>query len=303
MNVNIAEIISDKERLLDLIRSATKSQTEAINKKKIKNSEKSKQVNNLLRGYKESLINELNKYLLENPMNNHKILEAHLLLDYCIDIVMLEARNKVWKYEYMAFSRRIGELWEPFAKLPYLYPIKELDLYEPQSFESFRTDLIESFSRILDNVDIDNKTKELLKDKYNLVWSFIDSGSIQLNLDLHFSQNNLYYNIDYKSGFGSNEKGNTNRLLVVGSILKMINENNKQLIYVRQMENNNYLEILKNSGLYEVLCGDDAYARIAEHTGFNLRDWMDENMNWEEDISDEFRDYLRDNDLLKYLTW
>lgn len=38
-------------------------------------------------------------------------------------------------------------------------------------------------------------------------------------------------------------------------------------------------------------------------TGVNLRDWMDLNMDWQTDISAEFREYLEKNNLIQYLTW
>ena len=40
---------------------------------------------------------------------------ALIVLQYCISVVSLEYRHKVWPYEYMAFSRRNGELWERFC--------------------------------------------------------------------------------------------------------------------------------------------------------------------------------------------
>ena len=43
------------------------------------------------------------------------ILRTNLLLMHCTNVVMLESRNDVWPYDYMAFSRRIGEFWEPFV--------------------------------------------------------------------------------------------------------------------------------------------------------------------------------------------
>lgn len=30
---------------------------------------------------------------------------------------MIDFRNSIWSYDYMAFSRRIGEIWKPFCKL------------------------------------------------------------------------------------------------------------------------------------------------------------------------------------------
>lgn len=296
----------DKQQLLIYLRKEVEEQVESIKKSSTKNTEKSKKVNTLLKGIKSILLNELYLLSLKGKLNKIELLEANLLLDYCINIVMLESRNKVWKYEYMAFARRIGELWEPFAKIPFEYPIKELKLVEPQSFDDFRYNQKASVYKVIDEIlPHNNVNAKFLKEQFELVWSFVDSGSIQLKLDLHFEQDGFVYNVDYKSGFSSNEKGNTNRLLTVGSIYKMISDKNKQLIFVRQNEedNNHYLKTLKNSGLYDVYCGDRAYDKINEFTGYNLKEWIKENMTWEEDISKEFKQYLEDNDLLKYLKW
>ena len=67
-----------------------------------------------------------------------------------------------------------------------------------------------------------------------------------LECDLHFTDGTTKYIVDFKSGFGSNEKGNTNRLLLVGSIYQNIEtENYKCLIFVRSTENNHYLTTLQ----------------------------------------------------------
>lgn len=39
------------------------------------------------------------------------------MITYSANIVMLEYCNKVWEYEYMAFARRIGELWEAIMNI------------------------------------------------------------------------------------------------------------------------------------------------------------------------------------------
>lgn len=133
----------------------------------------------------------------------------------------------------------------------------------------------------------------------------VDSGGINLNLDLHFEQNGIHYNCDFKSGFSSNEKGNTNRLLLVASIFNYLGKNEKQIIFVRQKEseNNHYLQTLKNSKYWTAYCSDDCYKAIKEFTGFDLRNWLNENAQWQDDISEGFRKHLEQNDLLKYLTW
>ena len=42
---------------------------------------------------------------------------------------------------------------------------------------------------------------------------------------------------------------------------------------------------------------------MAEYTGFDLRTWLDKNVDWKNDISAEFKKHLVDNDLIGYLTW
>ncbi|EKB53564.1 hypothetical protein, partial [Falseniella ignava] len=157
----------------------------------------------------------------------------------------------------------------------------------------------------IDKLNISEEEHSTLKSMFESIWGYVDSGAINLNLDLHFKQNDIYYDIDYKSGFSSNEKGNTNRLLMVASVYNQLESEHKTLIFVRQEEadNNHYLQTLKNSGLWEVYCAGEVYKKTEEFTGFNIAKWMIENMDWESDITPEFRDYLQTYDLLKYLTW
>ena len=124
-------------------------------------------------------------------------------------------------------------------------------------------------------------------------------------MDLHFEQDGIHYNCDFKSGFSSNEKGNVNRLLLVGCIYKRLIKNEKTLLFVRQKEsqNNNYFKTLKQSDYWECYCEDECYKMIEKYTGFNLREWINNNIAWEDDISKELKEHLIKNDLLKYLTW
>ena len=46
-------------------------------------------------------------------------LRSVLTMTYCAQVAMIDLRNQVWPYEYMAFSRRIGELWERFVHIPF----------------------------------------------------------------------------------------------------------------------------------------------------------------------------------------
>ena len=129
------------------------------------------------------------------------------------------------------------------------------------------------------------------------------SGEIQLELDLHFIFEKKKYVVDFKSGFGSNEKGNTNRLLLVASIYQNLENNYNPLIFVRADENNNYFKTLKNSGVWSAFSGSETYDELYKYSGFDIKNWVNENINWLEDLDSEFIKHLEDNDLTQYLTW
>lgn len=132
----------------------------------------------------------------------------------------------------------------------------------------------------------------------------VTSGEIQLECDLHFTDGTTKYIVDFKSGFGSNEKGNTNRLLLVGSIYQNIEtENYKCLIFVRSTENNHYLTTLQNSGVWETSCGSDTYSKIHQFTGFDIHNWIENNIDWMNDFTPQMRDTVTRNELQNYLIW
>lgn len=281
----------------EILLELSMSQKDKKDKAKVINAEISKK--------KDKRIEELRKYAQSCHLPNEKLLNEVLLITYASDIVMLEYRNKVWQYDYMAFSRRIGELWEPFCKLLFEYPVKSLKLISPPNFEDVQSNYKKSAIDYIESLPLTADEKKELIEHYNIPWNLVDSGGIKLALDLHFSQDGINYNCDFKSGFSSNEKGNTNRLLLVGSIYNSLGDIEKTIIFVRQKEdeNNHYLITLKNSPYWEVFCADDTYTAIEEFTGFSLRDWLNIYADWENDISVEFKEHLDRNDLLKYLTW
>lgn len=296
---------TDKAQLLSYFRSMSSKELVNIQRSTIDYRHQASMINAVIREIKEQVISDMLHAARINQWRNNSILDAVLMITYAADIVMLESRNIVWPYEYMAFARRIGELWEPFCKEAFNYSIKPLDLIDPPVFEKIKDEIIESVDEYISNIDVDNVIKRQLRYYYRIPWSMIDSGGTKLELDLHFTQSGINYNCDFKSGFSSNEKGNTNRLLMVASIYQLISNEEKMIIFVRQEEeqNNHYLQTLKNSRYWEVYCADEAYMKIAEFTGFNLREWLDTNALWEQDISYEFKSHLISNDLIKYLTW
>jgi hypothetical protein len=236
-----------------------------------------------------------------------EVLKNILIVTYSSYVIMIEFRNRAWPYEYMAFSRRIGELWEPFCKLCFDYPIREdVELYEAPLFSEVKEKLQEEIRVYINSLNINDDEKNNLLEYYDKVWSLVTSGEIKLELDLHFKVGSKKYNIDFKSGFQSNEKGNTNRLLLVASIYKnIIGGDNECMLFVRadEDENNHYLQTLKKSDIWSVFCGEETYQQISEYSGFDLAKWIQENIDWSNDLADETIQHLRDNDLEKYLTW
>lgn len=282
-----------------------------------KANEKKKEICDQYKG-KNERASRINKYItnmrdesIQYIKNNFKdlsrteLLNEILTITYASYIVMLELRNSVWLYDYMAFSRRIGEMWEPFCKLSFEYSIKPLKIIDPPVFQDVQNEKMNDAIEYINNLDVSDEIKQELINYYAIPWTMVDSGGISLALDLHFEQDEIHYNCDFKSGFNSNEKGNTNRLLLVASVYNSIGEIERTLLFVRQDEdeNNHYLQTLKNSPYWEVYCANDCYAAMERFTGFNMREWIDENIDWKEDISSEFREHLEKNNLLKYLTW
>lgn len=255
---------------------------------------------------KDNLLKIIEQKAKKEGWSSQEVLEAVLIVTYTSYVVMMEARNEVWPYEYMAFSRRIGELWEPFCLLCWDYPINpKINFFVPPLFRDVKEKLTKEIEDFIDGLSISSGEKEELKNYYHKVWSLVTSGEIKLELDLHFEDGTNKYVVDFKSGFSSNEKGNTNRLLLVASVYKILDEGHKCLIFVRSIEerNNHYLQTLKNSGLWQVYCGIETYKKIHEFTGFNLAEWMKQNINWKDDFDEKMYAHLDKNELIQYLEW
>ena len=253
---------------------------------------------------KENLLSIVEETARSQHWSNSEILECVLMITYTNDVVMLESRNAVWQYDYMAFSRRVGELWEPFCKLCFKYPSTRIASFVPPLFSEVKSSLTKEIMTYIDGLTISLSEKAQLKRYYDKVWGLVTSGEIQLECDLHFTYGATKYIVDFKSGFGSNEKGNTNRLLLVGSIYQNIEtENYRCLIFVRSTENNHYLTTLQNSGVWETSCGTETYSKIQHFTGFDIHHWIEENIDWLNDFSSQMRDTIMHNNLQNYLIW
>lgn len=265
---------------------------------------KAQAANHAITQSKDNLITILLEIARKKHWNNREILECILMITYTNDVVMLETRNAVWEYDYMSFSRRIGELWEPFCKLCFLYPVNNINLFIPPLFSDVKRDLTNEIEQYIGTLSISEYEKSQLKKYYDKVWTLVTSGEIKLECDLHFTDGTKKYVVDFKSGFGSNEKGNTNRLLLVGSIYQNIeSEDYKCLIFVRSTDNNHYLSTLQNSGIWSTFCGNDTYNQIMNFSGFDIHKWIEQNINWTEDFSVSMCSTIKSQNLDNYLIW
>lgn len=296
-------ILTKKEDLLKYYRDRA---SELIYESNIKysNNQYKEKVSFINKGLSNSKNNLIKIIEQDANISKYELLEYILMITYTNIIVMIESRNKMWEYEYMTFSRRIGELWEPFCRLCWDYKLNNnITFFTPPLFSEIKKSLSKEVYDFIDSLNISDINKNELKSYYRKIWSLVSSGEIKLELDLHFIYNNIKYVIDFKSGFGSNEKGNTNRLLLIGSIYNILKETYKCIIFVRSENNNNYLDSLQKSNLWEVYTGTNTYQLIYKITGFDLTKWISNNIDWENDFTKEMYKFIKNKKLHTYLKW
>ena len=248
------------------------------------------------------MLEELRTKAANDKWPPKNLLDCALRLFYCTLVVNLESRNKVVLYDYMDFARRIGEVWEDFCKLCWGFPVNpELKRLQPPSFSSVRVELLAQFSKTVKAAGVKNEAAVLRE--FQRIIDLL--GNINLVEDEYCSIGNRRFVIDFKSGFGSNEKGNTERLLTVAKIYRLLPQGHQCALVVRaaEGEGNNYLQVLKSSGLWKVCCGSEAYGFIRSLTLFDLADWIRRNVAFHEDMEAEAYRHLNQQSLTKYLVW
>ena len=301
------EIAQDKAGLLRYFRERGEERLSEF-RKKIGNQDYKRLANGVNRAVGDSL-NAFKEVIVSkseaNGWTDDERLRAILASTYCAQVAMLDLRNQVWPYEYMAFSRRIGELWERFVHIPFLYSVTKVAPFVPPLFSEVRANLRKEIEEYIQELPLSDDEKAELFEYYEKVWVLVDSGEISLQLDLHATIDGVKVNIDFKSGFGSNEKGNTNRLLMVATIYKNLEEDFENVLLVRAREdlNNHYFRTLKNSEIWQAFCGEEAYRKIGEYTGFDLHEWISTNINWANDLLEETVEHLSKNEIIGYLEW
>ena len=212
----------------------------------------------------------------------------------------LEYRHRVWPYEYMALSRRVGELWERFCSAAWDSPSKpDVARMEPPNFAEVEMSIRGRLAR----QEMNDEARKDVDAAFDVLFELV--GEISMKEDEVFTVSGVPHVIDFKSGFGSNEKGNTLRLLTVGRTYKLWNPGTKLFFLVRQEANNNYLNVIQRSGLWDVRCGTAAYQSIDDLTGAEITSIRDNIVNFERDLSPEFWHYLSTHlsDLRAYLRW
>jgi len=304
--MNIDKTLKDnKSELLAYFRDRASEFLTEIKQKyaETQSDKRARAINECLNDSKSKLRATILQQAEKEKWTHQEKLECLLMITYCNIVVMIESRNSVRPYEYMDFSRRVGELWDPFCKLCFYYPVNDVSLFIPPLFSEVKKKLTDEIVDYINNLNIAPEAKGDLIKYYEKVWSLVTSGEIQLELDLHFISKGQKYVVDFKSGFGSNEKGNTNRLLLVASIYKNLPESYKCLLFVRAEENNSYFNTLKNSGIWEAYCGNEAYQKIKDYSGYDLKSWIQNNMDWSNDFKPETIVHFEERNLLQYLLW
>jgi hypothetical protein len=225
--------------------------------------------------------------------------DSLIILNYCYAVKALDYRNSVWQYEYMALSRRVGELWERFCKAAWDSPTREnVARIDAPEF----SDVIQAIhDRMLSNTK--HEARQTVEADMGAIRDLI--GTINMAEDEMFSVNDVPHIIDFKSGFGSNEKGNMLRLRAVGKAYKLWNPETKLLFLVRQTQNNNYLEVIRKEALWDVRCGIEAYNTIDELTGARFSTIRQDCVDFDADLSDAFLEGLDGqlSNLKNYFVW
>lgn len=288
------KLIHLKKYFMDEFRKDLEPAATEIKAQKITHQKKAQQINKIANLCKSRLFKEVKK------LSEGERTDANLTLQYCFSVASLEYRNQVWPYEYMAFSRRVGELWEGFCSAAWDEPKnKDVKRIKHPSFNEVKEKIKKRLDENLGTHDKKNELKQDIDILFNII------GNINMKEDEVFLEKETPCVIDFKSGFGSNEKGNMLRLQTVGEAYKLWNIETNLMLIVRQPINNNYLKQLENKKLWSVYKGEDAYNKISEITGADINHIRKNIIKWETDLSPEILNHLKSQptDLRGYLAW
>ena len=148
-----------KDRKIELLSYFRDRASEALTAIKVKFAEtqsdkRARAINGSLNQTKSVLITTLLQQAEKEKWTNQEKLECVLMITYSNIVVMIESRNSVRPYEYMDFSRRVGELWNPFCKLCFYYPINNLSLFIPPLFSEVKKKMTHEIADYIDKLTI-----------------------------------------------------------------------------------------------------------------------------------------------------
>jgi hypothetical protein len=218
------------------------------------------------------------KALRDERCKRAKNLNDILRYEYAYICAALNLRNRVWEYNLMDFSRRMGEFWESFCKAAFRNAESDLRIYSPPKFKTVQQDL------------------KLPKKLMPLI------GEVNLRQDVSFYHDRRLHVIDLKGSLNSNEKGHLERLLRVGVVYRLWRPRSKRLILVREPDDNNHY-LQKLNACWEVYAGDKAYDKIKEITKVDLKSWVDKHVDFYNHLDRRILTVVRDQKLEKYLKW
>lgn len=325
----------NKQELLTYMRNkASKTLDQLLGNSKLKKQDKTKEMNEILEDIRDSLFAKLNA-TCKNDEKYPGLTAGAFMIYYCWIIVSLEYRNYLWNYESMDLSRRSGELWESLLKQCWTYPVnKTIRRFEAPNFVNVAEQIKNAFKQKLIDKNIEKEVLQEIFTDYSKIWSLL-GDSVNLSSDELFettfkelTEENINeaeyedkkYIIDFKGSYGSNEKGNKERLLTVARVYDLLNyykltdKPYKCILAVRTVEDkgHNYLRQLEKSGLWTVKRGKEVYEMVHTYTGFDVLSFIKEKeLSIIDDLDETTAKYMKSKITSRqgktfadhYLTW
>lgn len=326
----------NKEEILTYLREQVAERLDELADKDLRNQLKTKIMNSYLDDLRDELF-----FILEGKYGNTEEYPSQtagaFLIYYCWIVVSIECRNFLWKYESMDLSRRSGELWESLIKQCWSYPVKpSIKRFEAPNFEEVAGEIQDAFRRNLEEKQLENSIVREIHTEYSRVWSLLGDAinlksdeifettfkelAEQEGTELETEDEDNRYIIDFKGSYGSNEKGNKERLLIVARIYDMLNyydltdKKYNCMLAVRTVEKqgHNYLRQLESSGLWTVKRWHEVYEMVEKFTGFDVLRFIEEKeLDIIRDLNEDTEKYMQEKITSKtgnsfavqYLTW
>ena len=116
----MSELTDFKADCLNKLRSRLVNKVDEITRLNATHQDKAKMVNSAIAAAMADIHGEV-RLLKSSTERQQKAITLH----YCGSVLYLEYRHSVWPYEYMALSRRVGELWQNFCSSAWDHPTRK----------------------------------------------------------------------------------------------------------------------------------------------------------------------------------